>query len=115
MLIRQQRIEQNKKAAKEKSLQINDKNHKRKPQNYLIKKDDGLVKYQQNQKKVKEKPQATKDPEERNMDELYTFDNEYEYLLYELKKKEEDITTESTDQPQPLFKITIPLNEEGKM
>lgn len=49
------------------------------------------------------------------MDELYTFDNEYEYLLYELKKKEEEVTTESTGQPQPLFKITIPLNEEGKM
>ena len=36
----------------------------------------------------------TKDPEERNMEELYTFENEYDYLLYELKKKEEVVATE---------------------
>ena len=43
------------------------------------------------------------------MADLHTFDHEYQNLLPELKQKEEPKSA------KPLFKITIPMNEEAKM
>lgn len=45
------------------------------------------------------------------MADLHTFDNEYQNLLPELKQKEEPKSADA----KPLFKITIPMNEEAKM